>query len=293
MFTLMIYSFTSLISGDRGGRALNRVRALVIASHPAPCVAVPALTALLAAQAAPHGIGPVLAGPALLAGQLSIGWSNDARDAARDTAAQRLDKPVARGDIGANGLWVAACAAVAAGLAMALLIGPITAGLYALGVVLGWSYNLGLKSTPWSWVTYLLAFGSLPAYAASTLPGHPAPHWPITVAAALIGFGAHFANVLPDLAADQAAGVRGLPQRVAARWGPGAVRALAVTALLAASVLLLVGASHRWVAVPGLVAAVLLAVAAARGSGRVPFLAAIGIAAVDVILFIAGGEKLA
>jgi 4-hydroxybenzoate polyprenyltransferase len=269
------------------------VRALVSACHPAPCVAVPALTALLAAQAAPHGVGPVLTGPALLAGQLSIGWSNDARDAARDTEAGRLDKPIARGEIGVPLVWAAACAAAAAGLAMALLIGPVTAGLYALGVVLGWSYNLGLKSTPWSWVAYLLAFASLPAYAASTLPGDPAPRWTITVAAGLIGFGAHFANVLPDLSADEAAGVRGLPQRVAARWGPGTVRATAVAALLAASALLLVGATRRWVAVPGLVAAVLLAVASARGTGRVPFLAAIGIAAVDVVLFIAGGESLA
>ena len=272
---------------------MKRARALVAACHPAPCVAVPSLTALLAAQAAPHGIGPVLTGPALLAGQLSIGWSNDARDAARDIVAGRLDKPVARGDLSTRGVWAAACAAAAAGLAMALLIGPATAGWYALGVVCGWSYNLALKSTPWSGVTYLVAFASLPAYAASTLPGGPAPRLPVVVAAGLIGFGAHFANVLPDLTADEAAGVRGLPQRVAARWGPGAVRAIAVTALVAASALLLAGAGRRWVAVPGLAAAVLLAVASARGTGRVPFLAAIGIAAVDVVLFVAGGESLA
>jgi hypothetical protein len=44
------------------------------------------------------------------------------------------------------------------------------------------------------------------------------------------------------------------------------------------------------VAIPGLTAALLLAVAAARGTGRAPFLAAIGIAAVDVMLFAVGGE---
>jgi hypothetical protein len=98
--------------------------------------------------------------------------------------------------------------------------------------------------------------------------------------------------VLPDLAADKATGVGGLPQRVAARWGPAAVRAAALVLLLAASVLLLLGATRLWVAIPGLVAAVLLAVASARGAGRVPFLAAIGIAAVDIALFVAGGEAL-
>ena len=56
--------------------------------------------------------------------------------------------------------------------------------------------------------------------------------------------------------------------------------------------LLLLGATRRWVAIPGLIAALLLAVASARGTGRVPFLAAIGIAAVDIAVFAAGGEAL-
>jgi 4-hydroxybenzoate polyprenyltransferase len=279
-------------STDGGGPALKRLQALIITSHPGPSLAITALTALLAAQAAPHGIGPVLTAPALLAGQLSIGWSNDACDAPRDAAAGRTDKPLARGDISARAVWTAAFVAAAAGLAMALVIGPVTAALYVLVVAPGWAYNLGLKSSLWSGVMYLLGFGPLPAYAASTLPGHPAPRVSVTVAAGLLGLGAHFANVLPDLAADKATGVGGLPQRVAARWGPAAVRASALVLLLAASVLLLLGATRLWVAIPGLVAAVLLAVASARGTGRVPFLAAIGIAAVDIALFVAGGEAL-
>jgi 4-hydroxybenzoate polyprenyltransferase len=272
---------------------LKRVLALIVTSHPGPSLAVTALTTLLAAEAAPHGIGPVLTAPALLAGKLSIGWSNDACDAPRDAAAGRADKPLARGDISLLAVWAAACVAAVAGLAMALAIGPLTGAIYALAIAVGWAYNLGLKSSLASGVTYLVGFGLMPAYAASTLPWHPAPRWPVTIAAALLGLGAHFANVLPDLAADRAAGVGGLPQRVAARWGPVAVRAAALVLLLAASVLLLLGAARLWVAVPGLVAALLLAVASARGTGRVPFLAAIGIAAVDIVVFTAGGEALA
>jgi len=284
--------YRQLYSTDGGGLALKRAQALVITSHPGPSLAITALTTLLAAEAAPHGIGAALTAPALLAGQLSIGWSNDACDAGRDAAAGRTDKPLARGDISARAVWTAAAVAATAGLALAFVIGPVTAGLYALVVAPGWAYNLGLKSSLWSGVMYLLGFGPLPAYAASTLPGHPVPRWPVTVAAGLLGLGAHFANVLPDLAADQATGVGGLPQRVAARWGQGAVRATALVLLLTASVLLLLGATRRWVAFPGLIAALLLAVASARGTGRVPFLAAIGIAAIDIILFAAGGEAL-
>jgi 4-hydroxybenzoate polyprenyltransferase len=271
---------------------MNRVQALIITSHPGPSLAITALTTLLAAQAAPHGIGAALTAPALLAWQLSIGWSNDACDAARDAAAGRTDKPLARGDIGRGTVWAAAWISAALGFALALAISPLTAALYVLVVAPGWAYNLGLKATLISGVMYLLGFGPLPAYAASTLPGHPAPRWPVTLAAGLLGLGAHFANVLPDLAADKRVGVGGLPQRVAARWGPAVVRAAALVLLLAASVLLLVGATRRWVAIPGLVAAVLLAVASARGTGKVPFFAAIGIAAVDVVLFALGGEAL-
>ena len=276
-----------------GGSLLNRVQALIITSHPGPCIAITALTTVLAAQAAPHGIGPVLTAPALLAGQLSIGWSNDACDAPRDAAAGRTDKPLARGDISARAVWTAAGLSAAAGLVMALLISPLTAALYVLVVAPGWAYNFGLKSTLWSGAMYLLGYGPLPAYAASTLPGQPVPRWTVTFAAALLGLGAGFANVLPDLAADRETGVGGLPQRIAARFGPGVVRAAALILLLAALVLLLIGATRLWVAVPGLIAALLLAVPLARGTGRVPFFAAIGIAAVDIVLFVASGGALA
>jgi 4-hydroxybenzoate polyprenyltransferase len=273
---------------------MSRVRALIIASHPGPSLAITAMTTLLAAEAAPHGTGPVLVAPAMLAGQLSVGWSNDACDSSRDAAAGRTDKPVATGAISVRAVWIAAFVALAAAAAMSLAISARTALILSVIIGAAWAYNLGLKSTAWSGVLYVAGFGPIPAYAASTLPGQPAPSWTVTAAAALIGLGAHFANVLPDLAADQATGVRGLPQQVAARWGPAAVRAIALVLLLAASVLLLVAArgSRRWVAVTGLAAAAVLGVAGARGSGRVPFLAAIGIAAIDVVVFAAGGEAL-
>ena len=274
--------------------AVNHVRALIVASHPGPCLAITALTTILAAEAAPHGTGAVLVAPAMLAGQLSVGWSNDAFDAPRDAAAGRTDKPVATGAIGVRAVWIAAAVALLAALAMSLAISPVTLLLNVVIIGAAWAYNAGLKSTPWSGLMYLAGFGPIPAFAASTLPGHPAPTWSVTAFAALVGLGAHFANVLPDLAADRATGVNGLPQLVAARWGTGAVRAVALVLLLAASVLLLLAARpHRQaIAVAGLAAAAALAVVGARGSGKVPFLAAIGMAAVDVVLFAVGVDAL-
>src|ERR1700761_7013539 len=119
------------LTGD-GGLALNRVQSLIVTSPPGPSLAITALTAVLAAQAAPHGIGPALTAPALLAGQLSIGWSNDACDAAKDAAAGRTDKPLARGVISARAGWTAALVSPPAGLATALVIGPVTGVLSVL-----------------------------------------------------------------------------------------------------------------------------------------------------------------
>ncbi|MCV7136898.1 UbiA family prenyltransferase [Mycobacterium hodleri] len=267
----------------------NRARALLVASHPWPSLAITALVTVLAAQAAPHGIGPVLTGPAMLAGQLSIGWCNDACDAPRDAAAGRTGKPAATGAISVRAVWIAAYVALIAALAMAAAVSARTAVLLAVIIGAAWAYNLGLKSTLASGLAYVLGFGPIPAYAASTLPGHPVPAWSVTAAAALVGLGGHFADVFPDLVADRATGVAGLPQRVGACWGAGAVRTCALALLLSASALLVVASTRPWVSGPGLAAAVLLAVIGVRGEGRVPFAATFGIAAVDVVVLAAGG----
>lgn len=249
----------------------------------------------LAAEAGPHGTGPVLLAPVVLAGQLSIGWANDAFDAGRDAVAGREDKPIAAGAVSRRVVGVAAAVALAVSVAGSFAIGEVAGILNAVMMAAGWAYNAGLKSTPASGLMYVVGFGLIPAFAASALPGHPAARPWTTAAAAAVGLGGHFANVLPDLAGDEAAGVRGLPQRLAARSGPFAVRLAALVLLLLASVFLVLDSSpsRRWVAIAGLAVAAVLAIIGARAPGRLPFLAAIGIAVIDVALFAFGGVVLA
>jgi 4-hydroxybenzoate polyprenyltransferase len=278
-------------SGARTG-TLGRAGALVLAGHPGPSLAISAMITLLAAQAAPRGAGPVgLVAPAVVAGQFSIGWSNDYFDARADAAAGRAGKPVVAGAVSRRVVAAAAGLALAASLALGLALGPVTGLVNAVMMAAGWAYNAGLKGTLASGLMYMAGFGLIPEFAASTLPGHPAARPVITVAAAVLGLGAHFANVIPDLDADRAAGVRGLPQRVAARYGPAAARLAALILLLAASVLLVAapGGPRRPAALAGLAAAAILAVAGAVSPGRLPFLAAIAIGAIDVALFVFGG----
>jgi 4-hydroxybenzoate polyprenyltransferase len=110
----------------------------------------------------------------------------------------------------------------------------------------------------------------------------------MVAAGALLGVGAHLLNALPDLSDDVQTGVRGLPHRLGARK----LRWLAPLVLTMASAVAALGPVTRtvaWVwAAFGL--CVVLAVVAMRGRGRVPFAAAVGIAAVDVVSLIVQGS---
>ncbi|MFD1148497.1 UbiA family prenyltransferase [Saccharothrix hoggarensis] len=230
-----------------------------------------------------------LLGAAVLTGQLSIGWSNDWIDAARDRAVGRLDKPVANGTVPRTVVAVAASTALVATIVLSSLLGWAAAAALLIGVAAGWAYNLRLKATIWSGATYLIAFGALPVAPYVAMPGQPWPPWWIPVTGALLGFGAHFANVLPDLQADAETGVRGLPQRLGPRIGV-IVMALALTA---ASVVLGTAPATTSAEFALSVSAigVLLAVAATVAAIRTPrspaaFRLTIMIAIFDVVLLI-------
>jgi 4-hydroxybenzoate polyprenyltransferase len=110
------------------------------------------------------------------------------------------------------------------------------------------------------------------------------------VVGALLGFGAHFANVLPDLRADAATGVRGLPHRL----GPRAGVVVMAISLAAASVVLGFGpeSASTAFALTASAAGILGAVASATAAARAPdspvaFRITLAIALLDVALLIA------
>jgi 4-hydroxybenzoate polyprenyltransferase len=270
-----------------------RAAALLRAAHAPPTIAVTALATTLAATSGRDLTGTVLVASAVLTGQLSIGWSNDIVDRDRDRAASRSDKPVATGAVTERMVRLACGSAAAACLPLSLASGWRAGLCHLVGVAGGWAYNLGLKRTMFSWLPYAISFALLGAFLSLGLPGHPAPHWWVLAAAALLGVGAHFLNVVPDVATDRAAGILGLPQRLGAdraRTG-GAV----LLAAAAAIVTLGPGNPPPW-ALLGLTVAVALAVTAAtagRGAGsRLPFLLALATAAVTVALLIGRGSDL-
>jgi 4-hydroxybenzoate polyprenyltransferase len=270
-----------------------RLPALIQACHPEPTAAVTAITTALAVSAG-RGAGSAWVAAALVSGQLSIGWSNDWIDADRDRTTERGDKPAARGDIPPATLRRAATLAAATCVPLSLAMGWRPGLVHLIAVGAAWAYNLRLKSTVLSWAPYALAFGLIPSIVTLGLPGAPwAPAW-ATAAGAVLGVGAHLANVLPDLADDEATGVRGLPHRLGRRW----CSVLSAVLLLAATCILTVAPGP-----PGVLGVVALAAAVAvtatglalagRPGSRAAFRAVILVAGIDVALLLARGSSLA
>jgi 4-hydroxybenzoate polyprenyltransferase len=196
---------------------VSRILALVRATHPLPAVAVTVLVgAVTAARGASAGtLVWVVASSA--AGQASVGWSNDYLDRDRDKRAGRAEKPLVAGDVRPGTVLTGALVALPLS---ALLSGPVglaESGVMLAAVLSAWGYNLGLKATPLSWMPYAVSFGLAPVYMWMATSGTDLPPAWIVAAAALLGVGAHLLNVLPDLGADRAGAVRGLPHRLGVR----------------------------------------------------------------------------
>jgi 4-hydroxybenzoate polyprenyltransferase len=277
-------------------RGLPAVAAgLARACHPEPVVAVTALVTALAAASGRDARGCVLVAAAVLTGQLSVGWCNDRVDAARDVAGGRADKPLVTGAVGPRAVALAAGCALAACVPLSLASGPAAGAAHLAGVAAAWAYNLGVKRTVLSWLPYAVGFGLLPAFVTLGSPGGPwPPAWSLA-AGALLGVGAHVTNVLPDIDADRASGVRGLPQRLGRRRA----RAMAPVPLVAACAVLVFGppgpagaAGWAALAVTGTLAALTAVPAGAGSRSRVPFLATLVTAATAVVLLIAHGGSL-
>lgn len=235
---------------DPTARLRGVTLALIRATHPEPAAAVTVVAGLLALTIG-HSLGSTaLVTATVAASQLAVGWSNDAIDASRDRQAGRVDKPISQGRVSRRTVAVAAAAAAAATVALALPFGALATAAVTAGLVSALAYNWPLKSTVLSPLPYLISFAALPGFVVLALPGTP-PAW-MLLAGALLGAGAHFANVLPDLADDAATGVRGAPHRL----GRQGSELVASGLLLAATGVLVAGPPGRpaWWAWAGAVA---------------------------------------
>ncbi|MFD9219171.1 UbiA family prenyltransferase [Streptomyces sp. NPDC060064] len=273
---------------------LRRAVGLALSCHPGPVVAVTVLATALAVSADLSAARCALIGAAVLAGQLSVGWCNDAFDARRDAAVGRRGKPVADGAVGLSAVWAAAFAALLLCVPLSLACGLFAGTVHLTAVAAAWMYNLKLKATVLSWLPYVIGFGTLPAVVTLSRPGHPWPQWWAVTAGALLGIAAHLGDVLPDIGDDLGTGMRGLPQRL----GVGRTRLLLPVPLVAATAVLVLGPAGP----PGVWgAAALLAAPPTAVAGlalgrywrKAAFAGTVAVAAADVALLLVRGTALA
>ncbi|HEX6501207.1 MAG TPA: UbiA family prenyltransferase [Micromonosporaceae bacterium] len=266
---------------------------LVRACHPEPTAAVTVGAALLAVVVGRSPAGVAAVAVAVLASQLAVGWCNDALDAGRDALTGRADKPIPAGLVSRRTVAVGAVVAALATVPLSFLSGPRAAAALLLALVSGLLYDWPLKFTMLSVVPYLVSFGALVAFVPLGLPGAPAPPAWLVVAGALLGAGAHFANVLPDLDDDARTGVRGLPHRLGrtGSWVAATVLLASATGALAFGP----PGPPSWAAlliVAGTVVALGVAGYAARTAGsRAAFRAVLLVAVADVTLLLLAGSR--
>lgn len=262
------------------------------AAHPIPAASVTVLTGALTAGLGASFSRVALATASMALGQASVGWCNDYVDRFRDAAAGRRDKPVATGEAAPSVVIRAAVACLVASPLVAVALGPAEAIVLATALASAWLYNLGLKATWFSWAPYVVSFGLLVVFAWLAARDELPPGW-IVLTASLLAFAAHLTNVIPDLQADEAEGIRGLPHRLGLRGS-----LLLSCGLLATQLMAIVLRTESWRtpldlqgltsgAAAGLVAAV--GWAGSRGRGSMGFYLTIAaVAAMALILPLAG-----
>ena len=211
---------------------LARAWGLLKSTHPIPSFAVTSFAVLLAIgydmpieKLVPIGLG-------ILFQQFSVGLSNDWLDYERDKTVGRRDKPTVRFEVSAKLVRNASLVSAALALVVATSLGLETTLIMIAMLVIGWSYNLGLKSTALSFSPYALGFGVLPMFVTISIAPPELPLWWVMLAAALLGVAAHFANALPDLIGDRETGVRALPHILGQRASALVISAAAAIASL-------------------------------------------------------------
>ena len=212
----------------------ERARALWVLLHPGPSLATTlayVVFTLLAARGHPTFTPWLVTTVGMIAMQFAISAFNDYCDREADAHSQKF-KPVALGILAPR-----VALATSAILTVIMVLCYVPFGLEPLLLAcaflgLGFTYDLGLKSTPAGALVMGLGFSLLPPLAWSLFARlTPALFWTLPIGL-VIGATLHIADALPDLAADTAAGARTLAQTLGGAALPAQWLLLAVGGLL-------------------------------------------------------------
>ena len=249
------------------------ISAAVRLVHPAPALAVTALSgalgAILLTQA---GMPPLSAALALttlaVAGsQVLTGALNDWADRDRDRIAQPT-KPIPSGAISAGAALALAIAGASVQLVASVPLGWLALILGMAASVSAVTYDLWLSRTPLSVVPYVVSFGILPLWVAA---GVGVELERVAGAALLVGpfaAAAHLANALRDFDADASLGSRNLAQTLGARAAHSTAFVLAIGVGIGVGAALLVGGNATPISLAFGAAGLMVLIGGARSVSR-------------------------
>lgn len=210
-------------SGPTGSGPLATAGRLVVAAHPRQASVTALILATLAGLAGrrPAEVALVLA--TVLTGQVVLGWHNDLVDRERDAETGAAGKPLADGRLDPGTVWFALACAVLLLVPLAVSHGVTAGSTYLAALAVGLLGNVALRGGRLSWLPWAVQFALYPAFLTyggwgGAHQGEP-PAVALCVIAALLGVGVHVLRALPGLVADNRAGLRHLPLRLALRTG--------------------------------------------------------------------------
>lgn len=189
-------------------------------SHPGPVAFHIAAVAAFAFFAAwPHLVWSIilLVIAAHAAMQLSIAMLNDYCDRRLD-ALSKPSKPIVRGLVTPREALGVGLFMIVLMVGLLLFLNPLALLISLAYLVLGQSYNLGLKATPWSGVVLALMISLIPLYVLAGVNRiAPASFW-LVPAGFLVGVALNLANSLPDIEGDLAGGAKTLAVVLGVKW---------------------------------------------------------------------------
>ena len=175
------------------------------------------LLALVAADGWPGGGLLLRLAVTMVAAQAAIGAVNDLIDRDLD-AATKPWKPIPAGVVSPRTARVVGGGAIAVAFLVGATLGPLPWLLSTAGLAAGLAYDLRLKRTAWSWLTYAVALPLVPLWVWAAVGRFTPALLGVVPVGLLLGAALQLANTLPDLHGDTVYGVRGLAHRLGLRW---------------------------------------------------------------------------
>lgn len=177
-------------------------------------------------------------GGSMVALQASIGALNDVIDATAD-AGRKPGKPIPAGLVSAVAARLAILVGAVTGVLLAAVSGAGLVALAAVGVGVGYGYDLWAKGTAWSWLPFAIGVPLLPVFAwFGVTGGLPVPFAVLLPAAVAAGAALAIANARADFERDVVARRESVVTRL------GSDRAWRLSAVLLGAVLLVAIASN-------------------------------------------------